>query len=69
MSMQHAYDQERIYTSRYGCSHYGDEGTASSGCGGWILGSFDTWHKCGIHYDDQPHPEEEDCVEDYAESQ
>lgn len=31
------------------------------GCNGagWILSSCDVWEQCGIHYDGQPHPEDQ----------
>ena len=26
--------------------------------GGWVLSNYDTWETCGIHFNDQNHPED-----------
>lgn len=61
MSLQHDYQNFVTYVGRYGCSNWGEP--SEHNCGGWILSDFDTWHKCSLHYKDQPHPESYDFEE------
>ncbi len=44
-----------------------DRNPEECGCGGhgWFLSDLDTVHKCNLHYDGQPHPEEDFWYEEF----
>ena len=53
--------EHELYYSNFSTGYWAKKNPKECPCKGhgWVLSEVDTWHKCRLHFQNQPHPEAE----------